>query len=119
MAVRIAMGLADTETARKTDARAAAGVCAVVRAEVRVGHDEEFAALLGDLAHRVRAEEPGCTSYFVTRMMGSPSHFAVHARFVDWDAFEGHADTEHLARAMQRLAPLLATPLSMEIFLEV
>lgn len=112
------MSLADPETAREASARAPLSVCALVRAEVRTGRDEEFAALLGDLAHQVRAEEPGCTSYFVTRMMGSPNHFAVHARFRDWHAFEGHADTEHLARIMPRLAAMLATPLSMEIFVE-
>lgn len=112
------MGLADPKTARETNARFISGVCAIMRAEVRSGRDEEFAALLGDLAHQVRADEPGCTAYVVTRMMGSPNHFAVHARFRDWRAFEGHADTEHLAQIMPRLTSMLATPLSMEIFVE-
>lgn len=112
------MGLADSKTAREVNARSNSGVCAIMRAEVRSGRDEEFAALLGDLAHQVRADESGCTSYVVTRMMGSPNHFAVHAQFRDWRAFEGHADTEHLARIMPRLVAMLAAPLSMEIFVE-
>jgi quinol monooxygenase YgiN len=51
--------------------------------------------------------------------MGSPEHFAVHARFQDWSAFEGHAETPHLKRAMPRINALLASPLALEIYLEV
>ncbi len=94
-------------------------MCAVLRAETRKGADAEFEAVLNDLARAVRTEEPGCSSYVVTRAMGSTAHFAVHARFADWDAFEDHADTAHLKRLMPRLTALLAQPLSMEIFLEI
>lgn len=94
-------------------------VCVVARAEARAGADEELAALLADLAACVRANEPGCTSYFVTRMMGSSAHFAVHARFASWDVFEAHAETPHLTRVLPRLTALLATPISMELFLEL
>lgn len=94
-------------------------VCAVVRAETLAGLGSEFAALLSDLAHRVRNEEDGCTSYFVTRAMGSTEHFAVHARFADWTAFKDHADTPHLKRVMPRLNAMLASPIAMEIYLEV
>ena len=94
-------------------------ICAVVRAETRGGAGGEVAALLSDLAHRVRAEEDGCTSYLVTRAMGSPEHFAVHARFEDWAAFEGHAETAHLKRALPRINALLASPIAMELYLEV
>ncbi|MEZ5961446.1 MAG: antibiotic biosynthesis monooxygenase [Hyphomonadaceae bacterium] len=94
-------------------------VCAVVRVETRAGAGEEFISIVGDLAHRVRNEEDGCTSYVVTRAMGSPDHFAVHARFEDWTAFKDHADTQHLKRAMPRINALLASPLALEIYLEV
>ncbi len=94
------------------------GVCAVIRAEARVGADEELADLLDDLAESVLADEPGCVSYVVTRMIGSREHFAVHARFSSWDAFNAHAETRHLSIAMPRLAALLATSISMELFVE-
>jgi quinol monooxygenase YgiN len=94
-------------------------VCAVVRAETQAGLGAEFASILSDLAHKVRNEEDGCTSYFVTHAMGSPDHFAVHARFEDWTAFKEHAETPHLKRAMPRISPLLASPLALEIYLEV
>jgi quinol monooxygenase YgiN len=89
-----------------------------MRIECREGLDEEFEALLGDLAHLVRADEPSCESYVVTRAMGSRSHFAIHARFADWLSFERHAETTHLRRLMPRLTALMAGPMAMEIFLE-
>lgn len=96
-----------------------AGVCVLIRAEAKPGSDEEFAKLLDELANDVRADEPGCTNYVVTRMMGSHEHFAVHARFASWDAFNAHAETPHLVRVLPRLTALMATPISMEIFLEL
>jgi quinol monooxygenase YgiN len=95
------------------------GVCVVLRAQAHVGADEDVEWLLNDLALRVRADEPGCTSYVVTRMMGSREHFAVHARFTCWDTFNAHAETAHLERVLPRLTALLATPVSMELFLEL
>jgi quinol monooxygenase YgiN len=94
-------------------------VCAIVRVETLSGKSAEFASILSDLAHRVRNEEDGCTFYHVTRAMGSMDHFAVHARFADWTAFQGHADTPHLKRAMPRINALLASPIAMELYLEV
>ena len=90
-----------------------------MRVETRSGAGSEFISIVSDLAHRVRNEEDGCTFYHVTRAMGSPDHFAVHARFEDWTAFKDHADTPHLKRAMPRINALLASPLGLEIYLEV
>lgn len=90
-----------------------------MHAQTRAGVDEDFSALLSDLAHHVRNEESGCDSYVVTRAMGSREHFVIHARFFDWDAFEAHADTGHMQKLMPRLSALLASPLVMEIYLEV
>jgi quinol monooxygenase YgiN len=93
-------------------------VCAVMRAETHEGRDNEFASLMSDLAFQVRTEEPGCSSYVVTRAMGSRQHFAIHAHFDDWAAFKDHAETPHLSRLLPRLNALPAAPLAMEIFLE-
>lgn len=95
-----------------------AAVCVLMRAEALAGADQAVEALLGDLAEAVHAAEPDCRSYVVTRMMGSRSHFAVHARFGSWEAFDAHADTPHLMRTLPRLRPLLANTISMELFLE-
>lgn len=95
------------------------GVCVVVRLESRYGEDRKLAALMEDFALRVRDEEPDCTSHVVTRTIGSREHFAAHAHFSSWDAFNAHAETLHLARVLPRLTALLAAPISMEIFLEL
>ena len=94
-------------------------VCALMRAQTHPGVDEEVERLLRDLSRQVRAGEPGCAAYVVTRMLGSRTHFAIHAQFADMAAFEQHAETEHLKQAMPRLSALLAAPLSMELFFAV
>jgi len=106
-------------SAEKAQARTARAVCVIARAETLPDRDEEFEALMRDLAFAVRAEEPGCMSYVITRQMGSRQHFAIHAQFSDWAAFDGHAETAHLSRALPRLTRCLAAPLSLEIFLEI
>mgnify|MGYP000846229771 CR=1 FL=1 len=118
-AVRVRMDWADPSSYRLAAPSVARGVCAVLRAETHPGLDEEFAALMRDFAYEVRDGEVGCDSYVVTRMIGSRNHFAVHAQFADMDAVERHAETSHMARAMPRLNALLATPISMEIFVAV
>lgn len=104
---------------RRADAPSRRPVCVTVRGEAREGAEDEFEALLKDLAFSVEADEPGCTSYVLTRQMGSLQHFVVHARFVDWRAFKRHAETPHFNQMLPRLTALLAAPVSMEIFLEV
>jgi quinol monooxygenase YgiN len=113
------MSVVSLEPQRRKSTPPEGAICAVVRVQAREGTGSDFAALLNDLAYSVRADEDGCTSYVVTRAMGSPEHFAVHARFADWGAFEGHAETAHLKRLMPRINALLAAPMAMEIFLEV
>lgn len=90
-----------------------------MRGEASEGSQDEVERLLKDLAFAVDLDEPACTSYVLTRQMGSHRHFVVHARFVDWRAFERHAETPHFNRMLPRLTALLAAPVSMEIFLEV
>lgn len=91
----------------------------IARAVTRPGCDEQVAALLREIAERVDEHEPECWSYVVTRQIGSREHFAVHARFSSFAAFTAHAETPHLTDALPRLTPLLTTPISMEIFLEI
>ena len=113
------MGLAEPSRAARAAAPMEGVVCAILRAEARRGFDDEFAALMSDLAHHIRTDEPGCQSYVVTLAMGSLAHFVMHARFDDWRAFEAHAETPLIKRLMPRLNALLASPIAMELFLEV
>jgi quinol monooxygenase YgiN len=94
------------------------GICAILRAQVKAGFADQFEALLNDFAFTVLAEERGCASYVATRQLGADNHFAVHARFIGWHSFQRHALTAHMKRALPRLNALLATPVSLEIFVE-
>lgn len=94
------------------------GVCAVMRAQTKPGVADQFEALLSDFVFKVLSEERGCSSYVATRLLGSDNTFAVHARFNGWHSFQRHAITAHMKRALPRLSALLATPVSLEIFIE-
>lgn len=110
------MGLAQPRTSKRTDAPYARVVCVLMRYEGGRGSEHELSGLLTDFAHQVHDEEAGCLSYVVTQAMGSATHFVVHAQFVDWSAFEAHAETPHMNRLLPRLTALLDAPISMEIF---
>lgn len=107
------------ETGRRTPSPSSKNICLVMRFEALPGVEDRLEDFLGDFAFTVRTEEGGCMSYLVTRPIGTQTHFVVHARFADWGAFELHSEAAHLERAMARLSPLLAAPLSMEIFAEL
>jgi quinol monooxygenase YgiN len=113
--------MADGENplSQRKAARHQGAVCVIVRLEAAPGADASLARMLNRLAASVIGEEPGCTSYYVTRQIGSPLHFAVHARFADWAAFEAHAETAHMERVLPCLTGVLATPVALEIFLEI
>jgi quinol monooxygenase YgiN len=112
-------GWADSSASKAKTARHTGPVCAIARAEVFAGRDEEVEFLLNDMALQIKANEKACTSYAVTRLLGTRTHFAIHARFSDWAAFKAHPETPHMERLLARLSPLLAAPVSLEIFLEV
>lgn len=101
-------------------ARAPSGaICVTVRLEALPNFDGRVAQMMAQFAESVETDEPGCTYYAVTRQIGSPRHFAAHARFVDWDAFNAHADTAHMRAALPELTAVLATPIALEIFVEI
>lgn len=91
-------------------------MCVLLHYAGKPESENDLGALLADFAHRASAEEAGLLSYVVTQAMGSATHFTVHAQFADWDAFEAHAETEHMQRFLPRLTELLAGPISMELF---
>ena len=95
------------------------GLCAVMRADALPECGDDVAELLQALAEEIRLDEPGCVSYAITRALGSETHFAVHARFSDWRAFQRHGVTRHMKRAMPALKACLASAVTLEIFLEI
>lgn len=100
-------------------ARSETKVCLLVRGEARPGADEDVERILAGFAEQVRAGEPGCRSYFITRAVGSRLHFVAHARFDGWIALRRHAASAHMQAMLPHLMANLAAPVSLEVFLEV
>ncbi len=100
-------------------ARSEAKVCMLVRGEARPGADEAVEQILAAFAAKVRALEPGCRGYFITRSVGSREHFVAHARFDGWIALRRHAASAHMQEMLPHLMAELAAPVSLEVFLEV
>lgn len=115
----MAYGGAFLNSAAQARTRANGAVCVIIRAEAQEGAEEALEALLSDFAYEVRAAERGCTSYVVSHALGAPRHFAAHVRFADFGAFKRHGVTPHMTRTMPRLNALLASPVSLEIFVEM
>lgn len=109
----------ESAPAQGKSARHHGAICVVARLEAARGAEGNLERALAAFAAIVRAEEPACTSYYVTRHAGAPEHFAVHARFADWAAFKAHAETPHMQRALPRISAALAAAVALEIFFEV
>lgn len=108
----------DVRRDKRAPPRAGACLCVLLRAEAKPGAQDELMALWSDFAFQAREDEAECLSYVLTHELGSPTHFAAHVRFADLAAFERHAEAPHLARALRRIHALLATPITIELFLE-
>lgn len=117
--VRGRMGVVEPIRLRRAVAAKPRAVCAIIRAETLPEADIVFERRVRAFAQEVLAFEPGCSSYVVTRQLGSSTHFAAHVRFESWRAFNLHARSAHLERAMPELTALMARPISIEIFFEV
>src|SRR5574338_553296 len=110
------MGLAQPRTSRRMAAAHARTMCVLLHYAGKPESEQVLGALLTDFARRASEEEAGLLSYVVTQAMGSATHFVVHAHFSDWDAFEAHAETQHMQTLLPPLTELLAAPISMELY---
>jgi quinol monooxygenase YgiN len=113
------MGLAQPGISGRIAAQQARVVCVLLHYVGKANEEASLHALLAAFARDACNEEPGLLSYVVSQAMGSASHFVVHAQFIDWSAFEAHAETAHMRRLLPQLTALLGAPISMELFLGV
>jgi quinol monooxygenase YgiN len=75
--------------------RTAMAFVLVVRAKTKSGRADEAAALLSQLAAKTR-EEPGCLSFVPCRDPDEPDSFLLFEQYVDKEAFDSHAASEHV-----------------------
>jgi quinol monooxygenase YgiN len=70
------------------------------------GKGDEFVAEFAKLAPKVR-RDPGCLTYVMHRMIGSPDRFFVFEQYTDEEAFKYHGSTPHFLAYRQATAHLV------------
>lgn len=82
------------------------GVIATLR--VQAGKAEEFEDVMRELMARVKANEPGCLTYQLTRHRSEPGVYKVLELYANQEAATAHAESAHFRAAGPKLAGLLA-----------
>lgn len=70
---------------------------------------EEFKAILTTLRDPTR-KETGCISYELTQNLADPTDFTFIEEWSGTDALDAHMKTAHIADALGKAGPLLASP---------
>ena len=82
----------------------------VVRMNAQEGKENDLAAALRELADASR-QEPGCEFYIPTQQADDSGSFLLYEQYVDKDAVDAHAASEHFQRIAVGMFPsLLARP---------
>lgn len=79
----------------------------VAQWQVRAGHEDDVAAILGELIPATRAE-PGCVMFTANRSLDDPRRFILYERFRDRAAFEAHTSSVIFRdKVLGQIVPLL------------
>jgi len=81
------------------------GVVATLK--VAEGKNAEFEAVFTALAAQVRANEPGCQAYAVTKSRSDPNTYKILELYADQDALTHHGQTEYFKAAGPKIGPCL------------
>ena len=69
----------------------------VVGMKAQEGKEDDLVAALRELADASR-QEPGCEHYIPTQHAENPRSFLLYEQYVDKDALDAHAASEHFQR---------------------
>lgn len=78
------------------------------------GKNAEFEAIFADLAAQVRANEPGCHFYQLTRARDNGQVYRVLECYADQAALDAHGKTDYFRAAGPKLGPCLAAAPAVE-----
>ncbi len=73
------------------------------------GHEAQLEAVAGELAAKVRANEPGCLLYILCKA-DAPRTYMFLERYQDQTAIEAHRKTEHFRTLGRQLGEHLDGP---------
>ncbi|MDP1641549.1 MAG: putative quinol monooxygenase [Phenylobacterium sp.] len=82
------------------------GVVATLK--VQDGKGDEFEAVFKDLMAQVKANEPGCLVYQLTKSRAEPGTYKVLEIYANEEALKAHGQTEYFKAAGPKMGPCLA-----------
>jgi quinol monooxygenase YgiN len=80
----------------------------VATLKVAEGKNAEFEAVFTDLAKQVRANEPGCLMYQLTKSRTDPQTYKVLELYKDQAAVDHHGGTDYFKAAGPKMGPCMA-----------
>ena len=81
------------------------GIVATIK--VAEGKNAEFEEIFTALAKQVRANEPGCLMYQLTKSRTDPQTYKVLELYKDQDAVTHHGGTEYFKAAGPKMGPCM------------
>jgi quinol monooxygenase YgiN len=81
------------------------GIVATIK--VAEGKNAEFEEIFTGLAKQVRANEPGCLMYQLTKSRTDPQTYKVLELYKDQDAVTHHSGTEYFKAAGPKMGPCM------------
>ncbi len=82
-------------------------LAAVATLKVKPGTEAEFEAVAQEMVAAVKANEPGCLLYILTRSP-EPQTYVMLERYVDQAASDAHVASAHFREIGPRMGPFLA-----------
>ena len=82
------------------------GVVAVLK--VQVDKAADFEKVFLDLAAKVKANEPGCIAYQLTRSRAEPGTYKVLELYASEDALKAHGGSDYFKAAGAAMGPFMA-----------
>jgi quinol monooxygenase YgiN len=82
-------------------------VAVVTRLTPGAGRQEELARIVGELAQKVRANEPHCLEYRLVRSRHEPGVYLLLERYADDGALTDHVNAAHYAEVVPALMECL------------
>jgi len=86
----------------------------VATAKVQDGKGPEFEAIFRDLTAQVKANEPGCIMYQLTKSRTEANTYKVLELYRDADAVKHHGGTDYFKAAGAKMGPCMAGPPQIE-----
>jgi quinol monooxygenase YgiN len=80
----------------------------VVTLTVKEGSQAAFEAAMGELIPQVRAHEPGCLLYSLTRKKGSTTEYVMMEQYKSQADIDHHGATPYFKDALPKLGACLA-----------